>query len=143
METNHQIFVYGSLRSGFEHPMFRYVSHYFHFVGHAKVKGLLYDLGEYPAAVPCKEEKYIIGEVYAIKNSDEFSYAIAQLDDYEGVHSEEGFSLYRRELTEVDLEDGKTEAWIYWYNSLVEGCPLVASGDVLQYLAEKKQAIRE
>ena len=142
METNRQLFVYGSLRKEFGHPAYEYLSNYFQLIGPAKVKGLVYDLGEYPAALPTNQDKYIIGEVYRIKNDDEFSYAIAQLDDYEGLYSEDGFSLYRRELVDVYLENGVTSAWIYWYNSLVEGYPLVESGDVLQYLEEKKQAIK-
>ena len=80
--------------------------------------------------------------MYRIKNDDEFSYAIAQLDDYEGLYSEDGFSLYRRELVDVYLENEVTKAWIYWYNSLVDGYPLVESGDVLQYLEEKKQTMK-
>ncbi len=142
MDCKYQLFVYGSLRRGFEHPAYEYIGHYFHFVGHARVKGLVYDLGEYPAALPTEENKYIIGEVYAIKNPDEFSYAIAQLDDYEGVNQEDGFSLYRREMVRVFLEDGAvTDAWIYWYNSIVEGAPLVESGDVLAYHNEKRQSL--
>jgi len=142
METNHQLFVYGSLRKELGHYAHEYMSRYFDLVGSARVKGLLYDLGEYPAALPTDEDKYIIGEVYRIRNDDEFSYAIAQLDDYEGIHSEEGFSLYVRELVDVQLETGTTRAWIYWYNSLVDGYPIVESGDMLRYKEEKEQAIK-
>jgi gamma-glutamylcyclotransferase (GGCT)/AIG2-like uncharacterized protein YtfP len=54
----YHLFVYGSLRSGFRSHMYEYISRYFTLLGEAKVKGLLYDLGSYPAGVPAKEETY-------------------------------------------------------------------------------------
>lgn len=60
-ETNGQLFVYGTLRSGFQSPAYSYISRYFTLIGEAKVKGRLYDLGDYPAAVPVEEDYFIIG----------------------------------------------------------------------------------
>ncbi|MES2647764.1 MAG: gamma-glutamylcyclotransferase family protein [Bacteroidota bacterium] len=137
MNSNYQLFVYGSLRKGFEHPVFKYVSDYFHFVDHGKVKGILYDLGEYPAALPTDDERFITGELYSIKEPSEFAYAIAQLDDYEGINPEEGNSLYRRELTAVYTDERTTTAWVYWYNREIGTEPVIVSGDMLQYLREK------
>lgn len=132
--TRH-LFVYGSLRSGFRSPAYEYISRYFHFVDEARVKGRLYDLGSYPAAIPAQEETFIKGELYVIKQEAEFSWAIGQLDDYEGVITEPGEpQLYRRELTDVFVGDNLVRAWVYWYNGDVEGRPLVASGDILDYL---------
>ncbi|HEY1872155.1 MAG TPA: gamma-glutamylcyclotransferase family protein, partial [Chitinophagaceae bacterium] len=76
----HNLFVYGSLRSGFKSPAYQYVSQFFSFVGNAKVKGKLFDLGSYPAAVPVDEEYFVIGELYTIKHASEFPWAIGQLD---------------------------------------------------------------
>ncbi|ULQ55121.1 gamma-glutamylcyclotransferase [Flavihumibacter rivuli] len=134
-----QLFVYGSLRKGFQHPAYEYIRQYFDFVADARVNGLLYDMGEYPAAIPADTDKTIIGELYVIRNADEFDWAIAQLDDYEGVDPEEGDEkLYRREQAVILLPDGsQTWAWIYWFNGDVSGKPIVESGDVLQYLADK------
>ena len=137
MNSTFQIFVYGSLRKGFEHPVFKYIADYFNFAGHGKVKGLLYDLGEYPAALPDNGEHYIIGEVYAIKEQDEFSYAIAQLDDYEGINPVEGDSLYRRELATIYTENGTAKAWVYWYNGYISDESVIESGDVLAYMKER------
>src|SRR5688572_25708291 len=98
----YHLFVYGSLRSGFRSPAYEYISRFFNLLGEAKVRGKLYDMGEYPAAVPCNEDAFIIGELYVIKNEPEFSWAIGQLDDYEGVNVEAGESrLYRRESVEI------------------------------------------
>jgi gamma-glutamylcyclotransferase (GGCT)/AIG2-like uncharacterized protein YtfP len=136
--TNQQLFVYGSLRSGFNHPAYAYISTHFELVGSAKVKGKLYDLGSYPAALPTNEEVFILGELYQLKEEMEFSWAIAQVDDYEGVNPEPGeTALYIREMTEVYIDNRTTNAWIYWYNNDVTGKPLIASGDVLEYLKQK------
>lgn len=134
-----QLFVYGSLRSGFRSPAYEYISRYFDLVGEAKVRGALFDLGSYPAAVPTKENTVIVGELYRIRHNNEFSWAIGQLDDYEGVNvAYDEVQLYRREMTEVFINNNMTHAWIYWFNGDVSGKPLIASGDVLQYIDEKK-----
>ena len=135
----YQLFVYGSLRSGFRSPAYEYISRYFDLIGEAKVKGELFDLGSCPAAKPTDKNKFIIGELYRTKNENEFSWAIGQLDDYEGVHV--GFDetqLYRRDITEVHIDNNITNAWIYWYHGDVKDKPIIESGDVLLYIDQKK-----
>ena len=135
----YQLFVYGSLRSGFKSPAYEYISRFFSFVGDAKVKGKLFDLGSYPAGVPANNDSFIIGELYAIKHEPEFAWAIGQLDDYEGVSVEpDEIQLYKRGLVDVYVNDTITPAWIYWYIGSVEGKPLIESGDMIQYLQQKK-----
>lgn len=134
----HKLFVYGSLRSGFKSPAYEYISRYFSLVAEGKVRGLLYDLGEYPAALPTNEENFIVGELYEAKDADQFQYVIGQLDDYEGVAVEAGETpLYRREISPIETDQGSFDAWVYWYNGDVTGKPLVASGDMIEYLKEK------
>ena len=137
---NYKLFVYGSLRSGFRNPVYEYLTKYFHLLGEAVVKGKLYDLGEYPAAAATVEEKFISGELYCINNPLEFSWAIGQLDDYEGLNTEEGETpLYRREEV-IAYKDGEEHtAWIYWYNKDLTGNPLIESGDLMQYLQQKNK----
>ena len=135
----YQLFVYGSLRSGFRSPAYEYISRYFDLVGAGKVKGQLFDLGTYPAAKPTNQNKFIIGELYRIRNEKEFTWAMGQVDDYEGV--DVGFDetqLYRREITEVYIDNKITNAWIYWYQGDVSDKPIIESGDVLQYMDQKK-----
>ena len=134
----YHLFVYGSLLSGFKSPAYEYISRYFNLVSPARIRGKLYDLGEYPAAVPTNDEVYITGELYLIKNEPEFSWALGQLDDYEGVTVEPGEAkLYKRELTTVYHNDESTMAWVYWYNSDVNNKTVVESGDILQYHKQK------
>jgi gamma-glutamylcyclotransferase (GGCT)/AIG2-like uncharacterized protein YtfP len=136
--ATYHLFVYGSLRSGFRSPAYEYISRYFIFVGEGKVKGRMYDMGEYPAAVPTEEDSFIIGELYAIKNQHEFSWAIGQLDDYEGMTIEPGEpQLYVRGLADVFINNTPTSAWMYWYNGDTTGRPIIASGDILDYIKNK------
>ena len=139
-ESIHQVFVYGSLRSGFHHPAYAYISRYFTLVTSGKVKGKLFDMGEYPAAVPSNEEKFIVGELYRINHPEEFGWAMAQLDDYEGLNTENNeLPLYRREPVTVYLQAQTEQAWVYWFNGDTSGNPVIESGDVLQYLQEKNK----
>jgi gamma-glutamylcyclotransferase (GGCT)/AIG2-like uncharacterized protein YtfP len=133
-----RLFVYGSLRSGFRNPMYEYISRFFTFAGMGKVKGILYDMENYLAGVPTAEEKFIVGELYYAKEEAEFSYAIGQLDDYEGVLGEVGEApLFRREIVHVFLEDREIQSWIYWYNGETNDRPLVPSGDIFEFLKNK------
>jgi gamma-glutamylcyclotransferase (GGCT)/AIG2-like uncharacterized protein YtfP len=134
----YKLFVYGSLRKGFQSPAYDYISRYFNFISSAKVKGILYDMGSYPAALPTNEEKFIIGELYELKNPAEFDWAIAQLDDYEGVHTEgDELPLYVRDIVNVTAGIETADAWIYWYNGDIQNKPIISSGDILDYLKEK------
>lgn len=133
-----KLFVYGSLLSGFHHPAYQYISEYFQFIGPARVKGLLYDMGDYPAAIPSHSEQYIKGELYELTNPESFGWVIGQLDDYEGVDAGEGETpLYRRDLVTVHCMDHVAESWIYWFCGDITGKPLIASGDVLEYRKSK------
>jgi gamma-glutamylcyclotransferase (GGCT)/AIG2-like uncharacterized protein YtfP len=125
------LFVYGSLRSGFHHPAYQYISKHFSLLGIAKVRGKLFDLGEYPGAIKCAEDLFITGELYELKKAGEFEWAFEQLDDYEGLNPEVGESeLFKRELTEVIVGDQYVTGWIYWYIGEVAGLSLIPSGDI-------------
>ena len=138
--TIYQLFVYGSLRSGFRNPVYHYLTRYFHLVGEAVVKGKLYEKGEFPVARPTEEEKFISGELYAINNPSEFAWAIEQLDDYEGLHVEDGETpLYKREATMAYIGGAGSTTWVYWFNGDVANSPVIESGDLLQYLQQKNK----
>lgn len=134
----YSLFVYGSLRRGFNTPAYEYISRYFKFSGEGKVRGKLFDMGSYPAGIATNDNNFITGELYEAKSPSEFSWAIGQLDDYEGVSVEaDEVQLYRRELTEVFTNGSVSHAWIYWYNGDVSGRPFVSSGDMLEYIKNK------
>jgi len=136
---NYQLFVYGTLRSGFHHPAYAYISDNFTLVGQGKIKGRLYDMGEYPAAVPVAEDSFIIGELYQLKENLDFDWVIEQIDDYEGLNVEQGeTTLYKRDLVEVFLNGSSSTAWVYWYNQEISGKSPIPSGDILEYIKLKQ-----
>jgi gamma-glutamylcyclotransferase (GGCT)/AIG2-like uncharacterized protein YtfP len=97
-------------------------------------------MGNYPVAAPTKDDAFIVGELYVLNNENEFSWAMAQLDDYEGVNPDEGeVAMYKRESATVYIGKETTEAWIYWYSGDIAGHPIVASGDVLQFIQQKSK----
>ena len=136
--TSNKLFVYGSLRSGFKNPSYNYLSQYFEYSGIGKTKGMFFNKENIPVAVSCEEENFIIGEIYTLKNEDEFSWAFEQLDDYEGLHVLAGEQpLYQRKLIEV-ISEGKIEnAWVYWYNGNVEGLQKIDTEDLLEFLKKE------
>lgn len=139
--STYQLFVYGSLRSGFRNPAYSYLTKYFHLVGEAVVRGKFYDAGPNPVAVPTDDkESFITGELYVVNNPDEFGWAIEQLDDYEGINVEAGEKpLYRREITEAFIDGKGSLAWIYWFNGSIENFEAIDTGDILKYLQQKNK----
>lgn len=78
--------------------------------------------------------------MYVINNIDEFSWVLGQLDDYEGINTEEGETpLYRRQLADVFVKGQASKAWVYWYNGKIEGMMHIPIGDVLRYLQGKNK----
>lgn len=134
------LFVYGSLRRGFQHPVFDYIKNHFTFVSYASANGKMFDFGDYPAAIPTNDGGNIVGELFVANSDDDFNWAISQLDDYEGLNPEAGeLALYKRELATVAYNQSETTAWIYWFNGDVTGKPLIESGDVLEYFKNRNQ----
>ena len=137
----YSIFVYGSLRSGFHSDAYNYISRYFYLAANdARVKGKLFDLGDYPAAVATNENYFIVGELYHISHEEEFNWAMEQLDDYEGINVEANEqAMYKRELSTIYINNETVTAWVYWFTGSVEEKPLIESGDVLEYLKQKNK----
>jgi gamma-glutamylcyclotransferase (GGCT)/AIG2-like uncharacterized protein YtfP len=138
--TSHNLFVYGSLRSGFKNPAYEYLARYFTYAGEAMVKGQFFDADSHPVAIPSSNDEMIVGELYTINNEEEFSWAFEQLDDYEGMNVEAGEKpLYKRVLVQVFQEDKIITAWVYWYNGSIEGLPKIETRDLVQYFQQKNQ----
>jgi gamma-glutamylcyclotransferase (GGCT)/AIG2-like uncharacterized protein YtfP len=133
------LFAYSSLRKGFHQEKYAYVTKYFDLVCSGKARGIISDLGTELVATPAKDDCFIKGELFKLKNENDFSYVFGQLDDYEGLDIEEGEKpLYRREIVQVYKENGTTaDAWIYWYSGDVSGKSVIDSGDILSYKKQK------
>ena len=57
MNSKDYLFVYGTLRDGYDLKLKDKISAEIEYIGKAKVEGSLYDLGKYPGAVKEKEKK--------------------------------------------------------------------------------------
>jgi gamma-glutamylcyclotransferase (GGCT)/AIG2-like uncharacterized protein YtfP len=124
------LFVYGTLRAAAGHAMHDVLARGAIFLGGGSVRGRLYDLGLFPAAVSAHDHR-IEGEVYRLRKPEAL---IPELDRYEGCGPDAPAPhLFRRELTEIDIRDGGTlAAWMYWYQGDVTGGSLISSGDYLK-----------
>jgi len=115
------VFVYGSLRrGGAAHGRLRGAE----LIAPARYQGRLYDLGEYPGAVPSADAGDAVhGELYRLPAVGAEA-LLARLDRYEGPE-------YRRERARVGLEarGEARECWIYLYRGDLDGRRRVASGD--------------
>ena len=129
------LFVYGTLRRGFGHPLHGEIERQSRFLGLARFEGFLYDLGPYPAVVPAPPGLGgVTGEVYALANPGPL---LNTLDLYEGCMEEcpddgKTPSGYRRERVPVKMENGDTvSVWIYLYNNPPPEARRIPGGDYL------------
>jgi gamma-glutamylcyclotransferase (GGCT)/AIG2-like uncharacterized protein YtfP len=117
------LFVYGTLRSGFGGPHAKRLAEQATCLGEAKVRGSLYRITYYPGAVS-EGRGWIHGEVWRMREPDK---TLAALDDYEGYPYE-----FDRATTIAQLKSGaELPVWIYWYALDVQGKPNIPGGDFL------------
>jgi len=98
-------------------------------VGHGRITGKLYDLGEYPGAVVCADPQHQIeGEVYRLDDPDT---ATGILDQYEEfLPSRPDKSLFIRKKLPVTLKGGtQKQAWVYLYNRSVNDADFIPGGN--------------
>jgi gamma-glutamylcyclotransferase (GGCT)/AIG2-like uncharacterized protein YtfP len=91
------------------------------------VRGVLYDLGRYPGAVPdANSQCRISGTVMKLP---EDKTTLRQLDEYEGYDPQSPVaSEFVRELQVVELNDGrKMDCWFYRYNRKTDEARIIAS----------------
>jgi gamma-glutamylcyclotransferase (GGCT)/AIG2-like uncharacterized protein YtfP len=124
--SKHLVFVYGTLRQG----GIRAISALFPqstFISNAKVRGRLYDFGEYPGLRLDESSSFVIGEVYEV--SDEI---LDKLDDLELE------SHYLRKQLTLPVGDQTKLCWVYVYDpeSYSEITP-IESGDWIEYAKTK------
>jgi gamma-glutamylcyclotransferase (GGCT)/AIG2-like uncharacterized protein YtfP len=126
--TQH-LFVYGTLRKDVRNSMFHLLARHAQFVGRARIRGHLYDLGDYPGVVlSTDQDRWVHGEVYALEDASE---VLARLDEYEGCRpTDPRPHEFERVMSDIEFEDGKTtRAWVYAYRGALEGKQEIPSGD--------------
>ncbi len=140
-DPSYYLFVYGTLRNGFNIPVQDQIKDNIEWLGTSEIKGKLYDIGDYPAALPAEKnaKSTIKGEVIKLHNPKK---VLKVLDAYEGYNPKElSKSEYYRNKETITLQDGKQiDAWVYWYNFPVAGKRRIRHKDYLNYLKKKNTA---
>lgn len=116
------LFVYGLLRSDVGGPMQPALAAAARLVGRASWRGRLYRVAEFPGAVPCAAEEFVVGELYEL--GDEAAALLEQLDAYEQVPGD-----YLRVRSTVACVGREYAAWVYVWNHPTDGLERIDSGD--------------
>ena len=101
------LFVYGTLRKEFDLELSKEIEEDIVYIGNAAINGELYDIGEYPAALPSDDKNSkILGEIYKVNHPRKI---FKLLDEYEGFDKNhlENSEYYRRKET---LDTGGRQA---------------------------------
>ena len=108
-DSNHQIIIENKLT----------------FVGYGKIRGLLYDLGDYPGAIKNTLGE-IFGEIYKIIDSD----VLKKIDEYEDyLLNDTRNSLFIRDTTLAEFNGNCLQVFVYWYNHNIKNYHQIKSGN--------------
>ena len=131
--TSH-LFVYGTLRRACANATAQRLAAQSRMLGSARLRGRLYDVGQYPALVQPAgiEDAWVWGELYALEDP---WHTLAWIDAYEECSAGDlPPHEYERVLTQVETGDGRLlDAWVYVYRHPVDGLRSIASGDYLDH----------
>ena len=127
-DTAEFVFLYGTLLPQFVPEAMREVVARLHFHGDGWLRGVLYDLGDYPGAVfDTTTDMRVDGTVFELPQDPQ---VLEALDRYEGYDpTPHAANLFVRKLQRVDLMTGDTiECWVYEYNGNPNGALAIARG---------------
>ena len=122
------LFVYGTLRQGFDYHSYLHRQSA-RFLGDGTISGCLYDLGEYPGAMPSERlGEQIQGELYELHDPKAHLSVLDEVEEFDPEHPET--SLFVRRPAAVRLKSGETvEAWVYFLPRKPRNARLIRSGD--------------
>lgn len=132
-----RVFAYGTLMEGFvRRPLLGPAI----LEGLGRIRGSLYDFGEYPGVV-LDDGGWVAGELYRVPDLDG---RLPVLDREEGYDPrDEARSLYVRRRAPVHLAEGPPrEAWLYVYTGPPGRGPRIASGDWRAHVASRDARFR-
>ena len=130
--SQQHLFVYGTLRRGYENPFAQALHAGSTHLGMGTIPGKLFVLGNrsfiYPGATyepECGDR--VVGEVLQLHDPE---FLLPQMDAYEGIgpNATEAHE-YERILVEVTVPDGKIDAWCYVCPEHPPGRLTIPSGD--------------
>lgn len=123
------LFVYGTLRRSFRHPMSDFLWRNADYVGAATVQGRLYLVDDYPGLVASAlASDSVMGEVARLRDCE---YMLNRLDAYEGFDpGARESSEFVRIQSGVRLSGGdEIKVWLYFYNCPVTDLTWLRSGN--------------
>lgn len=122
------LFVYGTLKRSFNHPMHPHLLRHAQYVDVATLRGLMYRVAHYPGVIESDEAGRVVhGELYRVTDA---AALFALLDDYEECSSAHPQPHeYERTTCLVSLSDGsQVPAWVYLYAREVSGLEFITTG---------------
>jgi gamma-glutamylcyclotransferase (GGCT)/AIG2-like uncharacterized protein YtfP len=127
---NNKLFVYGTLLDE-DNKYGIYLRDNSTFFSSGKLRGILYDIGEYPGAVlSAGGNDFIYGIILEI---DDPSAVLALIDMYEGFGEDQPQpNEFIRVLTEAETDRGPVDCWIYLYNLSIYGLTPIENGKYIK-----------
>lgn len=141
VKVNDKLFVYGSLLHNFNSVIGQFLKSNAHFLGEVYVKGVIFDLGQYPGLVVNPNgDKLVYGHLLQLSAPEQ---VFVTLDNYEGIQPERpGHSEYRRALIELESNAMQIDqAWSYVYNLPTTGLKEIPSGNYVTFI--KKSPVHQ
>lgn len=131
------LFVYGTLRPFVDIPMARWLRDRARYIGPARTRGRLYDLGPYPGMrVSRGRREWVAGDVYRVVNPR----VLRVLDRYEAGSAVAKARFVRRRCT-VRLAQRRTRAaWVYLYRYNVVRAARIPTGDYRSFATAPRAA---
>jgi gamma-glutamylcyclotransferase (GGCT)/AIG2-like uncharacterized protein YtfP len=106
------LFVYGTLRPFVDIPMARWLRGVARYVGPARARGRLYDLGPYPGLRPSRRSnEWVAGDLYRVRNPR----IVRRLDRYEAGGGRGRPRFVRRACVVWLGRRRRRAAWVYVY----------------------------
>lgn len=124
------LFVYGTLRRNYKHPMAQLLAQHAVHLGKAHMPGRLYRVASYPGAIQDGSESWVVGDVFQLKHPQRL---LPKLDRYEGCARGQALHPpFVRRSVEITLAGSESlTAWVYLYNRPVNQLPEIPGGDFL------------
>ncbi|MEJ7925354.1 gamma-glutamylcyclotransferase family protein [Sphingobium sp. AN641] len=124
------LFVYGTLRAGYDDPMAAWLHAAGRLAGRGRARGSLYRVDDYPGMV-ADDGGWVIGDIVVL---DDPAAALAILDEHEQCsESWPEPREYRRErIMVVSDKHDPIEAWTYIYAHDARALERIGSGDFLR-----------
>ncbi|MDA1121025.1 MAG: gamma-glutamylcyclotransferase [Bacteroidetes bacterium] len=114
-----KLFVYGTLKRDQQHNEARFLSSNSNFLGAGKIKGQLFDLGNYPGlTLPENADTWVFGEVFEIEDVNK---VLRVIDEYEG-------DEFDRVEKPVFVGDQVLNCWVYLFNRNTSLFPRLTEG---------------